>query len=271
MPAHQEHAAVLDADTRAFYETVLDALQRAEAPFLVGGAYALQGTAGIERHTKDLDLFVRRADLNRVLAILEDAGYRTEMVFSHWLAKAYGDGAFIDLIFSSGNGVANVDDAWFTHSVPGNVLGFHVRLCPMEEIIWSKAYIMERERFDGADIAHVLRMHAGDLNWRRLLDRFGKDWRVLFGHLVFFEFIYPGEQYRLPRWVMSELFGRMQNEADAEDGVARLCRGTLLSRQQYLVDVEEWGYADARLKPYGNMTDAQIGQWTAGIDWSKRC
>ena len=33
-------------------------------------------------------------------------------------------------------------------------------LIPAEEMIWSKAFIMERERYDGADVAHILRACA---------------------------------------------------------------------------------------------------------------
>jgi hypothetical protein len=32
-----------------------------------------------------------------------------------------------------------------------------------------------------------------------------------------------------------------------EPPAERVCRGTLLSRTQYVVDVERWGYADGRL------------------------
>ena len=32
---------------------------------------------------------------------------------------------------------------------------------PAEEMIWSKAFIQERERFDGADIHHLLRCKGG--------------------------------------------------------------------------------------------------------------
>ena len=53
---------------------------------------------------------------------------------------------------------------------------------------------MERERYDGADIAHLLRARADQLAWRRLLRRFGPHWRVLLGHLVLFGFVYPGER-----------------------------------------------------------------------------
>ena len=74
------------------------------------GAYALTFHAGIERHTKDIDFFVRPADLRPTLEVLGAAGFRTELTYPHWLGKAYDDGQFIDVIFNLGNGSAPVDD-----------------------------------------------------------------------------------------------------------------------------------------------------------------
>ena len=104
------------------------------------------------------------------------------MTFPHWLGKAYNPGPrdFIDVIFSSGSGIAVVDDAWFTHSVPeAEVLGIPRGCVPAEEMIWSKAFIMERERYDGNDVAHLLHARAAELDWSRVLRRFGPHWRVL--------------------------------------------------------------------------------------------
>ena len=97
--------------------------------------------------------------------MLADAGFATELTFPHWLGKAYAGDRFIDLIFSAGNGVAAVDDLWFAHAPPGEVLGVPVRLCPPEEMIWSKAFIMERERYDGADVAHLILACGRELDW----------------------------------------------------------------------------------------------------------
>ncbi len=105
---------------------------------------------------------------------------------------------FADLIYRSGNGVAVVDDLWFEHAVEAELLGIPVRLCPAEEIIWSKSYVQERERFDGADIAHLIRRSGRNFDWKRLIRRFGDDWRVLLGHLVNFGFVYPGERDVVP-------------------------------------------------------------------------
>jgi hypothetical protein len=124
---------------------------------------------------------------------------------------------------------------------------------------------MERERYDGADVAHLIRAGSPHLNWVRLFAHFGPHWRVLLGHLVLFGFIYPGERDRIPRRVMNTLVDRLMQE-DATTMDSDVCQGTLLSRQQYLHDLGELGMKDARLVPEGNMTAEEIDRWTAGIE-----
>ena len=251
------------------YRTALEMLNRSGVPYLVGGTYAFQYYAGISRTTKDFDIFVRPRDLQRILDVLHRAGFKSEVAFTHWLAKAHHGDKFIDVIFSSGNAVAEVDDEFFAHAVDEEVLGVPSKLCAAEEMIWSKAFIMERERYDGADVAHLFRHCSGLLNWERLLRRFGPHWRVLLSHLVLFGFIYPGERALVPSGVMKDLTSRLLAELDVPTRDSKVCQGTLLSRAQYLVDLDEWGYDDARLAPRGSMTEEQIAEWTAAIDKSE--
>src|SRR5215212_9139011 len=107
----------LDPSTREYYCHAIQTLQHAQVPFLVGGAYAFERYVGIARHTKDFDIFVRPRDRDRVLALLSEVGCQTDLTFPHWLGKAFRGEDFVDVIFSSGNGVAEVDDAWFEHAV----------------------------------------------------------------------------------------------------------------------------------------------------------
>ncbi|HEY9773742.1 MAG TPA: nucleotidyltransferase [Planktothrix sp.] len=255
----------LEPGVAEFYRHAMNELQEHGVDFLVGGAYALRVYTEIERHTKDLDLFVRRVDRDRALAVLEAAGYKTEVTFPHWLGKAYHLGQYIDIIYSSGNGLCDVDDEWFNHAIEGDCLGVPVRCVAPEEMIWPKAFIMERERFDGADIAHVLHACAKTLDWNRLIDRMGDNWRALLSHLILFGYIYPGERANIPEWVMTQLMTKLQAELSANGAPNRLCQGTLLSRAQYLVDVESWGYRDARMKPRGSMSEEEIKIWTQPI------
>jgi hypothetical protein len=256
------------ARAAALYRLVLSRLLELRVPFMVGGGYAFRHYTGIERFTKDLDVFVRPSEVRLVLEKLSGMGVVTELLFPHWLAKVYGDGAFVDVVFSSGNGVAVVDDEWLQHAHAGVVMGLPVRLCPAEETIWSKAFVAERERFDGADVAHIIKAGGPDLDWPRILRRFGDHWRVLLGHLVLFDFIYPGQRDRVPPWVSQTLVRRLLEEmnegAPAPPEEARVCRGTLLSREQYLWDIDEGGYLDARLVE-GRMSARQIARWTAAI------
>lgn len=258
-------ASPLTPETVAFYQAAMRALREGGVRFLLGGAYAFGPYTGIERHTKDLDLFVHPTEAGRSLEVLAAAGYRCELPFPHWLGKAWKDDDFVDLIFSSGSGVAVVDDEWFAHAVPARVFDTDVLLIPAEEMIWSKAFVMERERYDGNDVVHILRARAAELDWRRLIDRFAEHWRVLLAHLVTFGFVYPGERDRVPAAVMAELLGRMLAEMGQAPQPDRVCRGTLLSRSQYLKDIGPWGYRDARLAPRVRMRADDIERWTQGI------
>jgi len=128
----------------------------------------------------------------------------------------------------------------------GDLFDLPVQLCPPEETIWSKAFVMERERYDGADIAHLLRAYGEHLDWSRLLDRFDSHWRVLLSHLVLFGFIYPYDRGCLPAFVMDTLLDRLRSEAPSPPTGRRLCQGTLLSKVQYAIELDHWDYEDAR-------------------------
>jgi hypothetical protein len=242
-----------------FHLRSVAALQDANVPFLIGGAYVVEVYAGVSRRTKDFDLYVRPRHVDAALDALARAGYETELTFAHWLAKAKRGRDYVDLIFRAGNGLCEVDDSWFERAHDDELLGLHVKLCAPEEMIWMKAYIMERERFDGADIAHLLVSCAEKLNWQHLVQRFGPDWRVLLSHLVLFGYIYPSEQGRIPTAVMDDLIPRLRNETPA-GGNKRLCLGTLLSRKQYLIDVQKRGFHDARLEKRVQMDSEDIAQ-----------
>ena len=255
-----------EPDRTGFYRDVLRALQAAGVPFMVGGAFAFGHYTGIRRDTKDLDLFILRRDWERIESVVRAAGYRPELSYPHWLGKVHAGEAFIDLIFNSGNGVSPVDESWFAPAPEIELFGLRVRLTPPEETLWTKAFIMERERYDGADVAHLLQACAETLDWGRLQARFGEHWRVLLSHLVLFGFIYPGERDRIPPALLEELTERLRREARRAGRDPRLCVGTLLSREQYLPDVSARGYQDSRTTPLSTMEPEDVATWTEAIE-----
>jgi hypothetical protein len=243
-PAPQHGGAGQEAER--FYARALGHAARSGVPFLVGGAYALREYAGLWRDTKDLDVFCTAADYPRLLQALAAAGYATEIHFPNWLARAYEGDRFVDVLFSTPNGLCPVDETWFSTAREATVLGIPVRLVPPEEVVWPKMYLMERERFDGADVLHVLRQQGASLDWPRLWARFEGHWEVLFAHLLLFQFVYPSERGCVPEWLWRELLARQERRLAEPVPQERICRGLLLSDRQYQVDVTQWGYADAR-------------------------
>lgn len=253
------------AEARHFYLQTMRALRDAEVKVLVGGAHALAYHAGIRRNTKDFDLFLLPRDVPRALEALGSRGIRAEIASPLWLAKAFRPGGadFVDLIFNSGNGLSPVEESWFERAVDGMALDEPAKIVAVEEMIWTKAFIQERERFDGADVAHLLLACGAGVNWEHLQKLFEGHEQVLLAHLVLFTYIYPSERALVPAGVLEALTCRMR-EQPVEP--SRLCRGTNLSRSQYLVDVRARGFADGRIAPAGPLTADQVEELTMAID-----
>jgi hypothetical protein len=246
---------------KAFFTDVLRTLTTTGKPFLVGGGYALRAHTGTGRIARDLDIFVHPRDVQGLLDVFSTAGYQVEVTFPHWLGKVYKGRTYVDFIFGFGNGIAPVDDGWFEHAKDGEVLGVPVRLSPAEEMLWSKAFVMERERYDGADVIHLIHALGPELDWNRLLHRFGHHQLILMSHLILFLFVFPSDSERVPSWVWSELTRTLGESRRDAKLAGEVCRGTLLSRTQYLLAVKN-GYRDARLPPEGTMRREDVEAWT---------
>lgn len=248
------------ASYRRFYTDVLSFLLKSNISFLLGGSYALAALTGIARHTKDIDIFVYPHDYPEVMKAMKKAGYQTETTYSHWLGKVSHNELFVDMIFSSGNGLCDVDEEWFRYAPYAKWESWPIRLTPPEEMIWTKAFVMERHRYDGADIIHLFHACGPGLDWARLLKRFETHWEILLSHLTIFSFVYPGETWKIPNWVWRDLWERLSDKLAAASALStsRVCYGSLLSWEQYAIPIHSWKYRDARLNPIGKMSKHEI-------------
>jgi hypothetical protein len=228
----------------AFYADVLATLANSGVPFLVGGGWAVIAYTQIDRPVKDVDVFCRAGDYPRILAYCKKQGYEIQVEDERWIAKILRGKFFCDVIFSSANAVAPVNEGWFEQKCWGTVLGVRVRLLPPTELVWSKALIMDRARFDGADVAHVIMKQHEHINWPRLLSHMNQYWEVLLVHLLLFRFIYPSMRHVVPDAIMDELLARLEDQRGLPDARKRACRGRIFSRDDYKTDIQRWGYAD---------------------------
>lgn len=231
---------------QAIYARAMAALDESSVPYLVAGALALHRYTGLWRNTKDLDLFIQPESRDAALLALANAGYRVEITASHWLAKAFAEEMLVDLISGFGNWLEPIDASWFAASEPVCLFGVSTRMISVTDLIWTKAYVAGRERFDGADIAHLIRRAHDRIDWRRLLTRFGSHWELLLVYLHYYRFVYPQAREAIPSWVMEELSQRLQSDLD-EPAVSEVpFRGPLLDRYSYLPDLDEWDEPDPR-------------------------
>ena len=242
----EERCLPRSADELDCRADALRALAASRVPFLVGGAYAFSAYTGIHRDTKDLDLFLCERHLEEAFAVLERAGFRTELADPVWIGKAWRGAWYVDLIFSSGNGIAAVDDDWFVHTREARVMDVPALLVPPEEMVWSKSFVLERERYDGADVNHLLHACGEGLDWERLLARFDRYFEVLFSHLLLFQFAFPGARSVVPDWVIETLIRRTLEIRGEGDLPVPICRGNLMSRDQYQHDLDRLGLVDGR-------------------------
>jgi hypothetical protein len=125
------------------------------------------------------------------------------------------------------------------------LFGAKVRLVPPTQFIWSKIFVADHHRYDGADVAHMILKRHEEIDWHQLLSHMELYWEVLLMALLNFRFIYPSERHCVPRWLMEELLERLRDQADMKGPGKKVCRGRIFSPRDYAVDVDEWGFSDA--------------------------
>jgi len=231
---------------RDIYRRALEAVNAANVPYVVAGAYAIYEHTGIYRKTKDLDLFFEPGYVVAAARALRAAGFVTRLEDSHWLAKATMGDHFIDLIYGMGNGVALIDDTWMAQSRPGILAACPVRIAPAEELIWHRLFISERHRHDMSDIVHLILCCGETFDWERLVTRVGEHWPLLLSQLLMFAYVYPGYRTKVPSWVTEQLLQRAGAQVGVDDEDQDLTRGTLISRFSFTIDVTEWGFNSPR-------------------------
>ncbi len=209
-------------------------------PYVVAGAFALQRHTGIWRDTKDLDLFLPPEGAAQALQVLAEDRFETTVADPVWLAKAHRGEYYVDLITGMSNGVVTVDRSWIERGTVADVLGVETRILGAEELIASKLFVTRRERFDGADICHVIYRTRGQLDWQRLLGMVAGHEDLLLWALVLFAYVYPADADYVPGALWQKLLQDFQEHIRRPDATA-LFRGSLVDPMMFAIDVEEWG------------------------------
>ena len=254
----------------ALFREVLIALEEKHVPYAVSGAFALRQHTGICRFTKDLDLFMTPRTALEVLPYLQQRGFECEVHDPVWLAKACRGEFFVDLITGMSNGVLAVDESWIARSSPAVVDGVETRVLAPEELVASKIFVARRERFDGADIAHVIYGTYPSFDWDRELQLMGQHWEMLLWSLLLFRYVYPAQTHYVPAAIWNELLQRLQREIATPDPHANF-RGSLVDNNMFALDVNEWRLANLLDEKRKNRLEEIERSMTAGVSLPEHC
>jgi hypothetical protein len=228
---------------QALFQEVLALFEEKKIAYAVSGAFALREHTGIYRDTKDLDLFLTAETAVSALRYLHEYGFECEVCDPVWLFKTHRDDFFVDLITGMSNAALVVEPSWIERAKPAAVYGVSTRVLAPEELVASKLFVTRRERFDGADIVHVIYGTRGNLDWQRVLSLAGHHWEMLLWALVLFRYCYPAQTDYVPEPVWQTLLARFQEALSRPDPTARF-RGSLVDPKMFAIDVNEWGLAN---------------------------
>ncbi|MFN3404992.1 MAG: nucleotidyltransferase [Cytophagaceae bacterium] len=237
----------LSEKSKAFYVEAIQLLQKADLSFMIGGALALGEHANVFRDTKDLDIFCKPEDYPRIIKECINHGFKVEVTDARWLAKVFKEDYFIDIVFGSANNQFRITQSWFERSIDSKLFGQSVKLLSAEDLIGSKLYVQARERFDAADINHVILKKGKNLDWKLIINNLDINWPLLFSQIINFIYVYPGERDNIPKWLIEELISRLNNLFEVPVSKMKVCNGPLLDHFLYEVDIREWGYKIATI------------------------
>ena len=204
------------------YERVMREAQRRGIQFALGGAVALGTYSGRWRNTKDVDLYICPDDREAMVDAMTEVGlkdYFDVLPYDRkWIYRGHVENTIVDAIWSMANYRAQVDKDWISCGPVTQCGDLQVHVLPAEELIWSKIYVMQRERCDWPDILNILHAVGPSLDWEHLLQSLGDDYRLLSGVLSVFSWMDPAVACQLPAAVWQKT--RLPRPGSVAKGVA---------------------------------------------------
>ena len=192
----------------ALYKGVIQEARRRGLPFAIGGGLAAMTYAGQWRNTKDLDFYILPRDREAMIDVLNHFGlqdyYDRQPYDRNWIYRGCKDGNIVDIMWAMANQRAVAEESWLA-GPEVEADGERFRLLPPEEALWTKLYIVQRDRADWPDAMNVLYGVGPQMDWRRLLPKLGPDKELLAALLSCFGWLCPERARELPAWLWNEL------------------------------------------------------------------
>jgi putative nucleotidyltransferase-like protein len=211
----------MDFEQVELTRAVLTAVNKLDVPYVLGGAMAVNYYGVPWRNTKDLDIFLPPEDRHTVIDALTALGlvdyYAVWPYDREWIYRSHKGNKIIDVIWQSANRVGVVGADWRDWATPGEMAGVPTWFASPEDLIWLKAFIVQRERCDWPDILNLIAASEGHLQWQRLVKQFGPHGLLLRAVIDLFDWTCPQQAHYVPASIRQQL-GRLGHGIGPENG-----------------------------------------------------
>jgi len=184
------------------YKRAIHALRDEQIPFLLAGGFALATYTGRWRDTKDIDFYIHPDDRDRGAETLGKAGfedYYPRLRYDrNWIYRSVRENIIVDIIWSMANQRAHVDGQWFERASSVTIRGEELQVIPVEELLWCKLYIMQRDHCDWTDLFNLLYARGTGIDWDHVFERVENDVPLLRGLLSVYEWLCPESAGKFP-------------------------------------------------------------------------
>lgn len=218
------------------YQRVMQEARGLGVTFAFGGAFATAVYTGELRNTKDFDFYVLPSERGAMIDATRRAGltdYFNRLQYDRsWIYRASDGDVLVDVIWAMANQRAEVDVAWLSRGPLVEIRGERVRAIPLEELVWSKLYVLQRERTDWGDVLNLIAAQAASIDWDHLLGRVGDDAPLLAAVLGIFAWLTPSRAQAVPVTVWQRL-GVRSPQPGAEDQADTRARASLIDSRAW--------------------------------------
>jgi hypothetical protein len=191
------------------YRRVIEEARSAGIEFAFGGAFATAVYTGQLRNTKDFDFYILPEDRDRMKDAISRAGledYFERLPYDRsWIYRASQGDIIVDAIWQMANQRALVNPEWLGRGPEVSLRGEHLRAIAIEELIWSKLYILQRERSDWSDVLNLIDAQATVIDWDHLSERLADDSSLLSAVLLVYAWLAPDRAPDIPAVAWSRL------------------------------------------------------------------
>lgn len=193
------------------YACILHQACQEQIPFALGGGLALGYYTGTLYRSKDLDIYISPEHKDRLIAMMDRCGmadyFDVQEYDRGWIYRGHSQGVIVDAIWSMANRRTVVDEIWTSAGPMVQLCGESFRVIPAEELLWSKLYVLQRDRCDWPDLLNLLSCTGPRLDWQHLAARVAEDRPLLKALMAVFAWVNPDRAMVIPRrvWEAFEL------------------------------------------------------------------